>query len=95
MTTQTLDVECKVHIVASPETVCSFGWQGHHVVSLDSTQVEVWCAEEGDGALLTLRHHGLPADEQDMHKAGRDFYLERLTIAATDGNPGPHAKPDM
>jgi uncharacterized protein YndB with AHSA1/START domain len=71
----------------------SFGWQGHHVVSPGSTRVEVLVAEEGGGTLLTLRHHGLPADEHDMHSQGWMFYLERLVIVAGGGDAGPHRKP--
>jgi uncharacterized protein YndB with AHSA1/START domain len=73
--------------------VFTFGWQGHPVVSPGSTKVEVLVAEEGGGTLVTLRHHDLPADEQDMHSHGWTFYLERLTIAASGGDAGPHAKP--
>jgi hypothetical protein len=43
--------------------------------------------------VVTLRHHGLPAEEQEMHQQGWEFYLERLIIAAAGGDAGPHVKP--
>lgn len=73
--------------------VFSFGWQGHPVVSPGSTRVEVVFEESTEGTLLTLKHHDLPADEQDMHTHGWTFYLERLEIVAGGGDAGPHAKP--
>lgn len=76
--------------------VFTFGWEGHPVVSPGSTQVEVLFDEAPEGTLLTVRHHGLPADEQAMHKGGWTYYLEnRLVIAAAGGDPGPHSKPSM
>ena len=73
--------------------VFSFGWQGHPVVSPGSTRVEVLFEEAPEGMLLTIRHHDLPEGEQQMHAGGWNFYLERLAIAASGGDPGPHIKP--
>ena len=73
--------------------VFSFGWQGHPVVSPGSTRVEVLFEEASGGTLVTLRHHDLPEDERDMHSHGWSFYLDRLAIAASGGDAGPHVKP--
>ena len=75
--------------------VFSFGWRGHPVVSPGSTQVEVLFEEVGGGTKVTLRHHGLPENERELHGHGWTFYLNRLVIAAAGGDPGPNAKPSM
>ena len=63
------------------------------MVSPGSTQVEVLFEEAPDGTVVTLRHHGLPADELAMHVGGWSFYLDRLVIVAGGGDAGPHVKP--
>jgi uncharacterized protein YndB with AHSA1/START domain len=73
--------------------VFSFGWRGHPVVSPGSTQVEVLLQEAAGGTLVTLRHHGLPEEERDLHSHGWTFYLERLSVAGAGGDAGPHRKP--
>jgi len=75
--------------------VSTFGCASHPVVSPGSTRVEVTFEPEANGTLVTLRYHDLPAAERDMHTHGWHHYLRRLAIAATGGDPGPHAKPSM
>jgi hypothetical protein len=39
---------------------------------------------------VVLRHHGLPDDGQrDHHRAGWEFYLDRLHIRIHGDDPGP------
>jgi hypothetical protein len=39
--------------------------------------------------LLTLVHRGLPLPALDAHREGWNHYIDRLTVRAAGGDPGP------
>jgi uncharacterized protein YndB with AHSA1/START domain len=73
--------------------VFTWGWEGpDSPVPPGSSTVEVTLEPDGDdGTLLTLVHSGLPAPALDTHRNGWNHYLDRLTVRATGGDPGPDA----
>jgi uncharacterized protein YndB with AHSA1/START domain len=73
--------------------VFTWGWEGDgSPVPPGSSQVEVTLEPDGaGGTLLTLVHRGLPLPAVDTHLDGWNHYLERLTIRAAGGDPGPDA----
>ena len=73
--------------------VFTWGWEGpDSPVPPGSSTVEVTLEPVGDdGTLLTLVHSGLPRPALDTHRDGWNHYLDRLTVRATGGDPGPDA----
>ena len=73
--------------------VFTWGWEGpDSPVPPGSSTVEVTLEPDGDdGTLLTLVHSGLPVPALDTHRDGWNHYLDRLTVRATGGDPGPDA----
>jgi hypothetical protein len=73
--------------------VFTWGWEGDgSPVPPGSSTVEITLEPDGDeGTLLTLVHRGLPLPALDLHRDGWNHYLDRLTIRATGGDPGPDA----
>ncbi|MBR1131287.1 SRPBCC family protein [Bradyrhizobium iriomotense] len=68
----------------------TFGWEGGQEVPPGSSLIEIDLIERDGGTLLRMTHSGLPnADQAAAHAKGWAHYLERLTIAATGGDPGP------
>lgn len=80
------------YVVVDPprRVVFTWGWdQGEHPVPPGSSTVEVTLEPAGDGTRLTLRHSGLPDEEQvTQHGHGWEHYMERLRVAAAGGDPG-------
>ena len=72
--------------------VFTSGWDepGHPIPS-GSTRVEVDLTPDGDGTRVRLRQFGLPADAVDDHAEGWAYFLDRLAVVATGGDPGPFA----
>jgi uncharacterized protein YndB with AHSA1/START domain len=69
--------------------VFTWGFDGAApIVAAGSTRVEVTLEPDGDGTLLTLRHHGLEARTRDAHASGWTHYLARLERAAAGEPPG-------
>jgi uncharacterized protein YndB with AHSA1/START domain len=70
--------------------VYTFGWeQGVSEVASGSSTVEFELIPTSGGTILQLRHYGLPTpDSAGSHGHGWDHYLERLAVAATEGDPG-------
>lgn len=63
--------------------VFTWGWEGEGPVQPGSSTVEVLLRPDGDGTWLTLRHTGLPDEEQRaMHSQGWDEFLPRLAETA-------------
>jgi uncharacterized protein YndB with AHSA1/START domain len=55
-----------------------------------STEVEITFSPDGEATIVRLTHRRLPsAEAAAWHQAGWHNYLQRLAIAATDGDPGP------
>jgi uncharacterized protein YndB with AHSA1/START domain len=73
--------------------VFTWGWEGaDSPVPPGSSMVEITLEPDGeDGTRLTLIHTGLPLPAIDMHCDGWNHYLDRLTIRATGGDPGPQS----
>jgi uncharacterized protein YndB with AHSA1/START domain len=70
--------------------VLDYGWEqpASRGIPPRSTTVEI-TLEEVDGAtLLRLVHRGLPAAERDSHRAGWEYFLERLVTRL--GSPTMH-----
>jgi uncharacterized protein YndB with AHSA1/START domain len=59
-----------------------------------ASTVEVQLIPDGDGTLVRLTHRDLPPLARAAHGEGWDFFLPRLAIAATGGDPGPAAPMD-
>ena len=84
-----------VEVVPMQKVVYTFGWdQEGNPITPGSTRVEITLAAEGNKTRLRLVHSGLPADAVGDHTNGWDHYLERLSIRATGGDPGPDTGPD-
>jgi len=75
-----------VEVVPHERLVFTFGWTtpppGGTPVPPASTRVEVTLVPDGDGTLLTLRHHGLPADQVGEHTEGWSHFLGVLAGTA-------------
>ena len=68
----------------------TFGWEGGQEVPPGSSLIEIDLIEQDGGTLLRMTHSGLPNEAQAAaHATGWAHYLERLTIAAAGGDPGP------
>jgi uncharacterized protein YndB with AHSA1/START domain len=73
--------------------VFTWGWEpgedGPNRVPPGSSTIEIELVPDGDGTLLRFTHRDLPSNEAgESHAHGWDHYLERLTIAASGGDPG-------
>jgi uncharacterized protein YndB with AHSA1/START domain len=69
--------------------VFTWGFDGAApIVAAGSTRVEVTLERDGDGTLLTLRHHGLEDPVRNGHAEGWTHYLVRLAQAAAGDSPG-------
>ncbi|CDX42613.1 conserved hypothetical protein [Mesorhizobium sp. ORS 3359] len=68
----------------------SFGWEGNDRTPPGSSLVEIDLVEEPGGTRVKLTHSGL-ADREicDSHEKGWTHYLDRLSITAAGGDPGP------
>ena len=84
-----------VEVLPDEKVVFTFGWdEPDHPIPAGSTQVEITLIPDGDKTRVRLVHRGLPADAVSDHTGGWDHYLERLTIAAINGDPGPDVAPE-
>ena len=83
-----------VEVVPTEKVVFTFGWEGEeHGIAPGSTTVEVTLHREGDKTRVCLVHRGLPDDAVGDHTDGWTYYVGRLAVAATGGDPGPDAPP--
>ncbi|GAA0671957.1 SRPBCC family protein [Kitasatospora atroaurantiaca] len=70
--------------------VFTWGWEtGGMPVPPGSTTVEITLHPDGEGTLLRLVHHDLPAQARAPHEQGWAHYVERLAVRAEGGDPGP------
>jgi uncharacterized protein YndB with AHSA1/START domain len=61
----------------------TWGWEGHPTVPPGSTTVEITLTPDRGGTILTLRHLGLPdEDERRIHSDGWKNYLGHLRLVA-------------
>ena len=69
--------------------VFSWGWSEPFLqVPPEASEVDVEFEADGDGTLVRLTHRRLPHAGVPFHKAGWRHYLARLSLAATDNDPG-------
>jgi uncharacterized protein YndB with AHSA1/START domain len=69
--------------------VFTWGFDGAEpLVAAGSTRVEVTLEPDGEGTLLTLRHHGVPGPAREAHAEGWSHYLPRVALAAAGHAPG-------
>ena len=79
-----------VEVVPMEKVVLTFGWdEPGHPIPPGSTTLEITLHAEGDKTRVRLVHSGLPQDAVDDHGKGWANYLERLSVRATGGDPGP------
>lgn len=79
-----------VEVEPPRRVVFTWGFAGAGaVVPAGSTRVEVVLEPDGDGTLLTLRHHGLAGASREKHALGWSHFLGRLALAAAGTPPGP------
>jgi uncharacterized protein YndB with AHSA1/START domain len=80
-----------VEIVPMEKIVFTFGWeQDGNPITPGSTTVEITLQPEGDKTRVRLVHRGLPdANAVEQHREGWSHYLERLSVRAGGGDPGP------
>lgn len=79
-----------LEVVPNEKVVFTFGWdEPNHPIPAGSTEVEITLVSEGEKTRVRLTHRGLPEDAVTDHENGWDFYLGRLAVAATGGDPGP------
>ena len=68
----------------------SFGWENDPEVPPNSSLVEIDLIDQEGGTLVKMTHTGLPnASQCRGHNRGWAHYLNRLTVRATGGDPGP------
>jgi uncharacterized protein YndB with AHSA1/START domain len=69
--------------------IYTWGWEGEEALPPGKSKVEITLQEEKGGTRLRVVHSILPPDQVVGHGEGWDHYLERLSIAAPGGDPGP------
>jgi uncharacterized protein YndB with AHSA1/START domain len=76
--------------------VFTWGWE-HALFEMppQSTAVEVSFTPDGDGTIVRLAHRRLPDAAVSAHRAGWEHYMERLSVAAGGGDPGPDPWQDV
>jgi uncharacterized protein YndB with AHSA1/START domain len=80
------------YLVVDPprRLVLTWGWEGNQHLPPGSSTVEITLEPDGEGTIVRLRHTGLPDDElRQQHREGWVRYLDRLSVAASGGDPGP------
>jgi uncharacterized protein YndB with AHSA1/START domain len=67
----------------------SWGVAGNADMPPGATEVEFTLTSCAAGTRLRLVHRGLPPDQAEVHGAGWQHFLGRLTCAAGGDDPGP------
>jgi len=76
--------------------VFTWGFEGIDALPPGTSTVEVVFEADGEGTILRLRHSGLPTDDLcQFHTWGWGFTLDRLSVAAPGGDPGPYPHADF
>jgi uncharacterized protein YndB with AHSA1/START domain len=80
-----------IEVVPPRRIVFTWGWEGNGIpVPPGSSIVTIELEPADGGTMVRLTHTGLqPADIRELHRAGWERYLDRLTRRATGGDPGP------
>ena len=77
-----------LEVVPYSRIVFTWGWEGSPL-PLGSTTVEVTLSPEVGGTKVSLRHMGIPDEQQGVQATGWDHMLARLVIAVQGGDAGP------
>jgi uncharacterized protein YndB with AHSA1/START domain len=77
-----------VELVPDRRVVFTWGWKGSPTLPPGSSTVEIELVPDGDGTLVRLTHHGLPAEERLIHESGWRHYVPRLATVSEGGDPG-------
>ena len=67
----------------------TWGWVGDKTVPPGSSTVRFDLQADGGDTVVTLSHDGLPEPVALGHRAGWDYFVDRLVAASTGGSPGP------
>ena len=80
-----------LEITAPTRLVFSWGWEGDDSPTpVGASTEEIQLSPDGAGTLLKLTHRDIPtAESRESHNHGWEKYLQRLSIAASGGDPGP------
>jgi uncharacterized protein YndB with AHSA1/START domain len=80
------------YVTVEPDrrVVVTWGWRDHPRMPPGTSTVEFELVPDGSGTLVRLTHHGVPAEDVPIHRAGWDAFLPRLGVAAAGGDPGPN-----
>ena len=80
-----------IEVVSPSRLVFSWGWEGDdESAPASGSTVEITLTKSGSDTLLKLTHRGIATEESRQgHGEGWTHYLQRLSIAATGGDPGP------
>ena len=79
-----------IEVVPDEKVVFTFGWdEPDHPIPAGSTTVAITLTPEGKKTRVRLVHSGLPEDATSDHSRGWNHYLERMSVVATGGDPGP------
>lgn len=85
-----------LEVVENERVVFTFGWDvPDHPIPAGSTTVEITLTPEDEGTLVRLVHRGLPENAINDHLRGWTYYLGRLEVVATGGDPGPDDAPNQ
>ena len=85
------DIAVGEYRVVQPYERLSFtwGWEGNDGLPPGSTLVEITLTPDGEETVVRLEHSELPTEEAaTQHGEGWDYYVGRLAVAATGGDPG-------
>ncbi|HEY0496117.1 MAG TPA: SRPBCC family protein [Kutzneria sp.] len=68
----------------------TWGWEAPDTLLPPGTStVDITLRPDGGATLLTLTHRGLPLDLFQSHGIGWNHYVDRLSVRAEGGDPGP------
>ena len=78
-----------VEIVPDERVEFTWGWDGSDEVPPGSSTVRIELEATTGGTHVRLTHSDLPTPAAESHGEGWRWYLPRLAVAATGGDPGP------
>ena len=79
------DTKSRGHFIAvepPQRVVFTWGIPGSDELPAGSTTVEITLTSDGDGTIVGLIHHGVPASQREGHAAGWIACLDRFSHAA-------------
>ena len=67
----------------------TWGWVGDDTVPPGSSTVRFRLRPDGGDTIVTLSHEDLPEPVAASHRAGWEYFVDRLVVAGPGGEPGP------